>query len=418
MHPIFSRSVLLAALYVTTGCVATRAPETAPAAPPAAHVTLPGPTAASPAPVPVPAPAPAVVAKPLPAPAPGTVVPHIALILPLKSAALGHAAEVVQQGFMAAANVQPHALPVLVYDCADERKEIGAIYEQALASGAQAVVGGLTRDGAMALANQPKIPVPTLTLNSGEGKVQDKLYYFGLNLDSEARQVARLAASEDLHTASIVSTDTPLSRRLVAAFKDEWKKQGGVVVAERVFTGEPSVIGDLPLEPGSMVFVASNAEKARLFRPYINAALPVYATSQIFNGNTNMLVNYDLRDVQFVDMPWLLQTDHPAVVIYPRATPPLDIDMERIYALGIDAFRLSQIMLGNRYSSLPLVGVTGKIRLEANHQFQREGVEASFKQGLGLTPAAFAALNAARSGPGVFPNASAPASAPAASDRK
>ncbi|MDE2311102.1 MAG: penicillin-binding protein activator, partial [Betaproteobacteria bacterium] len=33
--------------------------------------------------------------------------PHIALLLPLKSAVFGRAAEVVQQGFMAAANNQP-----------------------------------------------------------------------------------------------------------------------------------------------------------------------------------------------------------------------------------------------------------------------------------------------------------------------
>ena len=145
-----------------------------------------------------------------------------------------------------------------------------------------------------------------------------------------------------------------------------------------------------------MVFVAANAEQARKFRPFLNAVLPVYATSQIFNGNANMLINYDLRDVIFVDMPWLLQPDHPAVMIYPRSNPPLETDMERLYALGIDSYRLLQIMIDNHYGrNLPLDGVTGIIRLNPDHQFEREATMASFKQGLGLTKEALAALKAA-----------------------
>ena len=61
--------------------------------------------------------------------------------------------------------------------------------------------------------------------------------------------------------------------------------------------------------------------------------------------------------------------------------------MERLYALGIDAFRLLQIMLNNSYNtSLPLDGVTGRIRLNAYHQFEREPIPAQFWQGRGLTP--------------------------------
>jgi outer membrane PBP1 activator LpoA protein len=328
-------------------------------------------------------------------------MPHIALLLPLKSpnAYLEKAAESLQGGFLAASKVQPGALPIRVYGCADEKREIVALYQQALASGAQAVVGPLTHDGVMTLAAQGGISVPTLALNGIEGnKPSDKLYFFGLTLEGEARQVARLAAAEDLHTASIVSSDTPLSRRLVQAFGEEWKRQGGEIAVVKIFTGDTTIFADLPVDPGSMVFVAANADKARLFRPFLNAVLPVYATSQIFNGNgsSNQIVNYDLRDINFVDMPWLLQPDHPAVMVYPRPSPPLDVDMERLYALGIDAYRLLHLIANNRLGALPLDGVTGSIRLGANRQFEREAIAAQFRQGLGLTPEGFAELNAVK----------------------
>ncbi len=309
-------------------------------------------------------------------------VPHIALLLPLKSAAFGQAAEVVQQGFMAAANNQPLPIPIRVYECADENKDIVALYRYAIANGARAVAGPLTRDGVAALAASPGISVPTLALNTGEAKDADKLYFFGLSAEAEARQAAQLAAAAGLRSASIVSSDTPLSIRLSQTFAEEWSILGGSIAAKILYNGNPEVLADLPEEPGNMVFLAADAKTARMIHPYLNIALPVYATSQLFNGNADTLTNYDLNNTRFVDMPWLLQFDHPAVMIYPRANPPLETSMERLYALGIDAFRLLQIMLDNDYRiALPLDGVTGLIRLNNNHQFQREAIPALIKQG-------------------------------------
>jgi len=95
--------------------------------------------------------------------------PHIALLLPLKSksSALARAAEVVEQGFTAAASVQ-HGIPVRVYPCIDESKDVISVYKQALANGALAVAGPLTRDGVTTLANYSGINVPTLALNATE----------------------------------------------------------------------------------------------------------------------------------------------------------------------------------------------------------------------------------------------------------
>ncbi|MBI3903866.1 MAG: penicillin-binding protein activator [Nitrosomonadales bacterium] len=324
--------------------------------------------------------------------------PHIALLLPLKSTALGQAAEAVRQGFFAAAGTQPQALPVRVYAASSESLDnIIWLYRQAIANGARAVVGPLTRNGVAALADYPDIAVPTLALNMADALDADKLYFFGLPAEAEARQVARLAAQEKLRTAIIISNGTPLSRRLTQAFAEEWKALGGTIISELLYNDDPTALASLPTAMGNMIFLAADAEKARLIRPYLDSALPVYATSQLFNGNTDTLTNYDLKDVNFVDMPWLLQSDHPAVMIYPRANPPLTPDMERLYALGIDAYRLLQVMLSNHLrTALPLDGVTGRISLHDDHHFQRVAIPAIFKQGLGLTPEEAAALAAAQ----------------------
>ncbi len=311
-------------------------------------------------------------------------VPHIALLLPLKSEVFGTAAEAVRQGFQAAAELEmrlPGGLPVHVYSCFDESQDIAALYRQAIAGGARAVVGPLTRNGASALAAEPSITVPTLALNVVEGPSAGQLYFFGMAVEAEARQAAQLARQQGLHQAIVITTRAQLAQRLQFAFEEEWQRSGGAILDEIEFDGDPAVFADIADMPDTAVFLATDAEKAHLIRPYLPNKLPIYATSQIFTGNGNTLTNYDLNGIRFVDMPWVLQADHPAVMIYPRSIPPLSADHERLYALGIDAFRLIQLLLAGKIDvALPLDGVSGRIELEG-HIFQRMAVPALFTQG-------------------------------------
>lgn len=310
---------------------------------------------------------------------------HIALILPLRSPVFGRAAEAVQLGFLAAAEQQPNELPVRIYSSNDEKYEIDALYRQAIEQGALAVAGPLTRNGVAALAENTALQVPTLALNVLDTERSDQLYFFGLPPELEARQAAVWAASNGLLTATVVRTDSALSKRLAQAFEEEWQRTGGMLWPEIVYEGDPSEIRLLGGEAGSMVFMAAEPDKARLIRPYIFADIPVYTTSEVFTGNGNNLVNYDLGEVRFYDMPWVIQPDHPAVMVYPRAEPPYTLDMERLYALGIDAYRMLQVLYHHSTSNaLPLDGVTGKLTLEG-HRVKREGVKSVIRNGQGMT---------------------------------
>ena len=318
-------------------------------------------------------------------PSEGAPYPHIALLLPLRSVIFGNPANAVQQGFMAAANLNRRGLPVRAYGDYDENTSVVAVYRQAIANGALAVVGPLTRNGVAALAAERNIPIPTLALNLAlnlaEGEVAQQLYFFGMAAESEARQIALLAKKQGLRQSIVIATRAQLSQRLQFAFEEEWHNSGGMILREIEFNDDPSILADITDTPDTMVFLATNAEKSRLIRPYLSNKMPVYSTSQIFVGNDKNLTNYDLNGIRFVDMPWLLQPDHTAVMIYPRAIPPLPADRERFYALGIDAYRLIQLMLTNRVdTSLPLDGVSGYIRLNG-HVLTREPILAIFQQG-------------------------------------
>jgi outer membrane PBP1 activator LpoA protein len=128
-----------------------------------------------------------------------------------------------------------------------------------------------------------------------------------------------------------------------------------------------------------MVFLAIEHDRAVTVRPYLAPALSVYATSQV-NAGKGPLAARELNQVRFVDMPWLLQIDHPAVMVYPRGQLAAGADLDRLYALGIDAYRIAlELLQSNR--SFPLDGVTGRIRLERGQLFVRELTAAQFIDG-------------------------------------
>lgn len=325
-----------------------------------------------------------------PSPLPTAIVPaanaHIALLLPLKSAAFGRAAEMVRQGFMAASQIQAGKLPVTVYPSDDKTDNIVAAYQQATQAGARIVVGPLTRNGVSALAASVLVNVPTLALNLPEqgGELPPQLYVFGLAADQEARQMARAAHAAGKAQAAVLASANPLSKRIQQAFSEEWDALGGASARVLFFNGANAAeLRDALGKKPEVLFLAMDGRDARLLAPFLPRDVAIYATSQVYSGNGSLLKYHDLNGVQFVDMPWLLQPDHAAVMVYPRPVAPLGADLERLYALGIDAWRLTLMLQKSKSgASFSLDGVTGLLTLDArSHQIQRDGLRAQFSDG-------------------------------------
>jgi outer membrane PBP1 activator LpoA protein len=134
-------------------------------------------------------------------------------------------------------------------------------------------------------------------------------------------------------------------------------------------------------EPIDMVFIAGDADNVKRVRSYTKASLPVFATSQVFHGQLIRGERREMRGVRFVDMPWLLQPDHPAVAVYPQPKKPLGFDLQRFYALGIDAYRITQqLLVDGEPLRQPLDGVTGRLTRVGPHLLMREAVPAVYQE--------------------------------------
>ncbi|QJR09604.1 Penicillin-binding protein activator LpoA [Usitatibacter rugosus] len=315
--------------------------------------------------------------------------PHIALILPIGSPQLGRLADAVRQGFAAAAEAEgKNALPIVLTNVGDDGAAAIEACARSQAAGAILVITGLTRDGASAVAKSEctsRTPVLTLNQPTEDTGVHPQLYSISLSLEQEARQAALLAVSEGWHSAILIASKSALAQRVQAAFEQEWVRAAGEVAGRVTFSGGPE---DAPLvkerlaqmSRGDMVFLALDSPDSRLVRPYVSGMLPVYATSLSVDPRAEATVNVDLQGVRYVDMPWFVQPDHPAVMVYPQPRTPMPVDFERLYALGIDAYRIATVLVQGDRSKLTLDGVTGKITLEGN-QFARALIPAEVDGG-------------------------------------
>jgi outer membrane PBP1 activator LpoA protein len=317
-------------------------------------------------------------------PKPAAPRADIVLLLPLDSPDFRGTAEAVRQGFAAAAARGPGnpRIAVRATDASPER--IVAEYVAAAEGGAKVIVGPMTRSGVTALATSGRVDVPTVALNQPEGNAAaaPPLYAFGLPIEGETRYAARLAWRDGARNIAVVGSPTVLAKRIREAFVDEWLVLGGTVtdVFEVQPGADPAALREgLARKPHDAIFLAAAGESARALRLHMGGQVPVYATSQINTAPGDRLRNFDLAGVRFVDMPWIVQPEHPSAAGFARPAG-LEGDAARFYALGIDAYRLAAALLDGE-QTFEVQGVTGRIAVSASGAIDRRPVAATFRDG-------------------------------------
>ena len=295
--------------------------------------------------------------------APPRQAPRYALVLPLGVPAFRAPGEALRDGFLAAATVGAESAGVLVVSHGGG--EAAEAFNQAVASGARVVVGPLTRsDVGSVLAARKSFP-DTLVLNAPERTqtLPEAVRMLALSLEADARQLARLAWKEKRERIAVVAGAASFHQRFLAAFAEEAEQLGMSVVHTAAFSGDTAVLPMLrqgiEAANADALFLALDAAEARVARGYLSA-LPAYASGQVFDERVPTEL-VELANVRFVEMPWLVQIDHPAVMAYPR--PELaGATLQRLYALGIDAYRVASLIgQGKDLGALELDGVTGHI---------------------------------------------------------
>ncbi len=371
---------------------------------------------------------------------------RIALMLPLRSETLGSVSEVIRSGFLAGYESEQDDIVVDVVESGESAADILDSYQLALTQH-DVLVGPLPRAGVSSLIDSGIISKPTIALNHPEpraagdaplSKMPNNLLIMGLSIEEEGRQIANWAhantGSGKQNRALVISSNIAWQRRAAKAFAQQWQKLGQEAVVQEIYSSSGFLSaaglanlknrlqikapekaesaekhsektaekgGDKAAEKTAekaterapiLAFVALDAEQTRQLRHAIGTDLPMYGTSQLnrsilTEGEESEPLPY-LDGVRFLDIPWQLQRDHPAVMIYPRllqeGEQKRSADLERLYALGIDAYRVARAIANKPSKGFELDGVTGKLNItikKDQYSFERVSQGAQYRQG-------------------------------------
>ncbi|NKB34164.1 MAG: hypothetical protein GKR91_13810 [Pseudomonadales bacterium] len=342
---------------------------------------------------------------------------HIALILPLQEPA-GNA---IQEGFLTAyyqaLGVSREVPQISVFDSTGI-DVIYSLYNQAVESGADLIIGPLNKNLVNQIQELDEIPVPTLALNYADNDVStENLFQFGLAPEDEILQLIDLAWQSGHRNAAVIMPDTLDYARLQSYFVETWQNTGGQVVSSTSFFGDSDYADVikrlmaidssearkeklLDLLPRSnmeftprrrsdidFIFLVANPRQGRQIKPtlafYFAGNIPVYSMPSIYDGQDNQQENRDLDGIVFTDAPWVL---NPGQELREEITANLrqaQGPLQRLRAMGIDSFRLyprlnqlAQKQVGS------LRGTTGILTMSVNQRIHRSLEPARFEDGL------------------------------------
>ncbi|BBP81575.1 penicillin-binding protein activator [Pseudomonas sp. Pc102] len=343
----------------------------------------------------------------------------IALLLP-QEGPLASVARALRDGFLAAhyqaqqAGQNPPAIQL--YD-SSHLSSLDDFYRQAQADGVQLVVGPLEKPLVKQMSDREQLPITTLALNYSdagqEGPAQ--LFQFGLAAEDEAREVARRAWGDGMRRAVALVPRGEWGDRVLNAFRQNWEQAGGsLIAAEHV--DQPvelaqqiadlfqlrqsesrakrlqSTLGtQVAAQPSrrqdvDFIFLAATPQQAQQIKPTLAfqyaGDVPVYATSHLYTGSNDQAQYLDLNGIRFCETPWLLNSNDPLRQQVDRQWPQAGGSLGRLYAMGVDAYRLAPRL--NQLKALPesrVDGLSGSLSLNPAQRIERQLPWAEFRDG-------------------------------------
>lgn len=352
----------------------------------------------------------------------------IAVLLPL-SGKYREASHAIREGILAAWYGDSESKPEIRFYNADALN-INQIYQLAIEEGADFIIGPLEKEAVNNLVNYGNASTRTMVLNYYDGDIRAhretgllpgvRFFQFALSPEDEARQVAERAYFEGHHKALVISPDTLWGDRIYKAFEEHLKQLGGQVLERTSLSTDDgdyskSIIAllntDISKERAKelrqvlnrkiesetrrrqdvdFIFLATQPDSARQIVPHIYfqraADVPIYASSHIYTSTPNPELDADMNNIQFADIPWILNPDSPysdEKYIIEQNWPNSSSTIKRLFALGIDAYHLiPNLVRLSSQSDYRINGATGKLLINDQGQIERQLSWAKFKNGI------------------------------------
>lgn len=312
----------------------------------------------------------------------------------------------------------PQALPysgesrtvtdVKIYDT--DSKPLATLLAQAQADGMDLIVGPLLKGDVATLATA-NTPLNILALNELDTPIaRPNVCYFSLSPEDEARNAAQFIRQDNKTTPLVLTPDNSFGRRIAQSFADEWQKNGGGLVLHQTFSGNPgsslSLTG-VPVQPSSSaaaqpdgtvvqpqpvsggvdsVYIIATSDQLIYIKPALEFATSArgrpafYASSRSNKAGTGKDFQFEMEGLKLTDIP-LIAGGNPQLLSQAAGKFGNDYTRVRLYAMGMDAWRLANQFGDMQRHTLRMNGASGDITVTDNCTVYRHLPWLEFKQG-------------------------------------
>ncbi len=293
------------------------------------------------------------------------------------------------------------------------RHDIAHLYEQQLDQAM--IVGPVDKPSLEKLSTLDHITTPTLALNKlKSATASEQLYQFSLAPESEATQIAKHLAEENIHKAALILPESNLGFRMLDSLQQAFTESSSYITDSAFYTDQTSLAGTvsqllntqkskerknriqaitgerfefyprrrMDLDAIIMVARPSTAKQLKPLLAYNYASdLPVYASSLIHSPNEPDK-NRDLEGIKFPELPWMLSNTISAKNDIANEKPNASQNYGRFHALGADAYALlPRLRLLREVQDSQFQGQTGTLKVNASGIIERKMEWATFRRG-------------------------------------
>ena len=300
----------------------------------------------------------------------------LAVLLPL-SGDMSRAALPVRDGLLAGYYAENRRRPEITFH--DTVGGVDAAYDQAVANGADFVVGPLGRAEVDALYSRQSLPIPVLALNRGELPPPPGNASFALAPEDDGVAAAEYAISRGARRVLSLADGDDSMRRAAAAFRARLEELDGTVVVELVVNATPGAMGTALQTAATTdggidaVFLAvrpsqAGAIVAQLADVGLGGKLRI-GTSALAGARPTDTSGHALDGIAFPSDAWSVQyvAGLPSSATAASMLATARGGAQRLFAFGYDAWLLTAFL--ERLATNPaasVAGATGTLRIDAD----------------------------------------------------
>jgi outer membrane PBP1 activator LpoA protein len=347
---------------------------------------------------------------------------NIAVLLPLTGPRAA-VAEPIRQGLLSSyLSDFDNNVAINFYDT---QQGVTAAYQQAVAKGAEFIIGPLLPNEVEELQkinDKQQSTVPQLYLNQTDTFTpQANLFYFSLSPAQEASDAAQKLYSDGVKLPLLLVSNDAIGKRMADSFKQTWltltsndaevyyydagdqmkvtvQQALGVTDSQARISRMRNLLGSSlesdfrSRQDTDAIYMISGSQDLALLKPFLDVNFSVfsepvalYTTSRSRLENESAQSAQELNNLMISDVPWLMQSSSETQMVS-ALWSGWNNSQKRLYVMGFDALELVNRLAQMRaFPGYQFMGRSGALSVDPNGVIDRQLSWGQYTQGQ-LTP--------------------------------